>query len=66
MMGLNSSPLAFSTLSLGFLFGLSNVAIARNPELEQNIFSNILIAFALMETFIFMNFGVSGLIIYVI
>ena len=63
MMGLNSSPLAFSTLSLGFLFGLSNIAIARNPELEQNIFTNILIAFALIETFIFINLGVSGLVI---
>ena len=64
MMGLNSSPLAFSTLSLGFLFGLSNMAIAKNPELEQNIFTNILIAFALMETFVFLNFVASGLVLF--
>lgn len=62
MMGLNSSPLAFASLSLGFLFGLSNIAIARNPELEQNLFTNVLISFALIETFIFINLGVSGLI----
>ncbi len=63
MMGLNSGPLAFAALSLGLLFGLSNVAIARNPELEQNIFTNILISFALIETFIFINLGVAGLIL---
>lgn len=66
MMGLSSSPLAFASLSLGFLFGLSNIAIARNPELEQSLFTNILISFALIETFIFINLGVSGLIILLI
>lgn len=66
MMGLNSSPLAFATLSVGILFGLSNIAIARNPEIENTLFTNALIAFALIESFIFINFGVSGLMIIIL
>lgn len=58
-MGINSTPLAFSSLSLGVLFGLSNIAVARNPEVEKILFTNALIAFALMETFVFMNMGLS-------
>ena len=63
MMGINSTPLAFSSLSLGVLFGLSNIAIARNPEMEKVLFTNSLIAFALMETFIFMNIGISFVVL---
>lgn len=60
MVGLGTSPLAMASLSLGFLFGLTNIAIARNPEMEQGLFTNALIAFALIETFIFLTLLLIG------
>lgn len=60
MVGLSTSPLAMASLSLGFLFGLTNIAISRNPEMEQSLFTNALIAFALIETFIFLTLLLIG------
>ena len=59
MFAFNSWPLAFAALSLGLMFGLTNIGIARNPEMEQQLFTNVLIGFALIETFVFMNIGIS-------
>ena len=59
MFGFNSWPLAFAALSLGVMFGLTNLGIARNPDMEQTLFTNVLIGFALIETFVFMNIGIS-------
>lgn len=64
MMGLNVSPVAYSTLSIGILFGLSNIALSRNPEVEGQLFTNALIAFALIESFVFINYVISFFILW--
>lgn len=61
MFGLASMPIAFGALATGIIFGLMNLGVARNPEMYSNIFTNSLIAFALVETFVFISVGISFL-----
>ena len=53
--GLVSLPVAFGALSTGVLFSALILATARNPEEHEKLFSNTLIGFALVETFIFIG-----------
>lgn len=46
-------PIAFSALGVGILFAAFNLAVARNPEEKNELFSNTLLAFALIESFVF-------------
>jgi len=52
-------PIAFAALSVGILFASYNIALARNPEEQENLFSTTMMAFALIETFVFMALIVS-------
>lgn len=46
-------PVAFAALGVGVLFASFNLAVARNPEEYDNLFGNTMMAFALIETFVF-------------
>lgn len=62
--GLVSLPVAFGALSTGILFSSLTTSTARNPEEAAQLFSNTLIGFALVETFIFIGIAL-GLIAHV-
>jgi F0F1-type ATP synthase membrane subunit c/vacuolar-type H+-ATPase subunit K len=57
------TPIAFATLGTGILFGCYLLAVARNPEENENLFNATLMGFALMETFVFISLIV-GFVIY--
>lgn len=52
-------PIAFAALSVGVLFASYNIASARNPDESESLFSTTMMAFALIETFVFMGLLVS-------
>ncbi len=56
-------PIAFGVLGTGILFAGYNLAVARNPEENENLFNSTLMGFALMETFVFLSF-IAAAIIY--
>ena len=53
-------PIGFAALGTGILFGAYCIATSRNPEKADILFSQALIFFALIETFVFMSLGVAG------
>lgn len=55
-------PVAFAALSVGILFASYNIALSRNPEESDSLFSTTMMAFALVETFVFMGLIVSVLV----
>ena len=52
-------PIGCAALGTGLLFGSYCIAAAHNPENAENLFSQALIFFALIETFVFMAIGVA-------
>jgi len=58
-------PICFSILGTSILFASYNLALARNPEESENLFSATLMGFALVETFMFLSFIVT-FILYII
>jgi F0F1-type ATP synthase membrane subunit c/vacuolar-type H+-ATPase subunit K len=50
-------PIAFASLSAGILFAAYNLAASNNPDEADSIFSQTLIFFALIETFVFIAIG---------
>ncbi len=59
MFGLATLPIAFGALSTGCVFGAMNIGTARNPEEKNSLFNNSMIAFALIETFVFIGIGLA-------
>lgn len=53
-------PISFSALGVGILFGSFVLAAARNPEERDGLFSTSMLAFALIESFVFIGLMVSG------
>ena len=58
MLGLGTIPVAFGALGTGCIFSASNLGLSRNPEMEKKLFTNSLIGFALIETFVAVGLGV--------
>lgn len=56
-------PIAFAALSVGILFSSFNIAVSRNPDEQDNLFSTTLMAFALIETFVFMGLILGVLVV---
>lgn len=52
-------PIAFASLSAGILFASYNLAASNNPDEADALFSQTLIFFALIETFVFIAVGVA-------
>ena len=46
-------PVAFAALATGVIFGCFLLALARNPLEKDVLFSNAMIAFVLVESFVF-------------
>ena len=57
--GMLMFPISFASLSAGILFAAYNVAVSNNPDEADNIYSQTLIFFALIETFVFVAIGVA-------
>lgn len=57
-------PVAFSALSVGILFAAYNIAVSRNPEEKDNLFSTTMMAFALIETFVFIGILIAVVVFY--
>lgn len=53
LIGFGMFPIAFAALGSGILFGAYNLAVARNPEEKDGLFSNTIMWFALIESFVF-------------
>lgn len=52
-------PIAFASLSAGILFASYNIAASNNPDESDNLYSQTLIFFALIETFVFIAIGIA-------
>ena len=50
-----SLPVAMGAISTGLIFGSLTMSTARNPEEYEKLFSNTLVGFALIETFVFIG-----------
>lgn len=59
-------PVAFSALGVGVLFAAFNLAVSRNPEEKDGLFSTTMMAFALIESFVFIGILVSFVVFYVL
>ena len=58
-------PIAFGVLGTGILFAGYNIGAARNPEESENLFNTSLMAFALIETFVFLSILVGAIIYFI-
>ena len=54
--------LSGAALGTAVLFASYNLSAAKNPEEAENLFSTTLMAFALVETFVFLSFLISGVV----
>lgn len=61
-MALVTTTLAGGAIGTGILFAGYTLAASRNPDESENLFNTTLLAFALIETFIFLGFGVAVVI----
>lgn len=59
-------PVAFSALGVGILFASFNLAVSRNPEERDGLFSTTMMAFALIESFVFIGILVAFVVFYVL
>lgn len=55
MFAFGTFPIAAGSLATGAIFSAMNIGIARNPESTSALFNNSMVAFALVETFIFVG-----------
>lgn len=46
-------PIAFAALATGIVFGCFLLALARNPLEKDTLFANSMVAFVIIESFIF-------------
>ena len=60
VIGACMTTLAGATIGTGILFAGYNLSHAKNPEESENLFNTTLMAFALIETFVFLSFVLAG------
>ena len=51
-----------AALGTAVLFASYNLGLAKNPEEREDLFSSTLMAFALVETFVFLSFLVAAVV----
>ena len=56
------TTLAGAAVGTAILFASYIMGAAKNPEEAENLFNTTLMAFALVETFVFLSFLISGLV----
>jgi len=59
VLGFVMVPIAFASLSAGVLFASYNLGVSNNPDEADALFSQTLIFFALIETFVFIALGIA-------
>jgi F0F1-type ATP synthase membrane subunit c/vacuolar-type H+-ATPase subunit K len=59
-------PISFSALGVGILFAAFNLAVSRNPEERDSLFSTTMMAFALIESFVFIGILVAVAVFFVL
>ncbi len=64
-LGFISITLSGAAMGTGVLFAGYNIAAARNPDESENIFNTSLMAFALIETFVFLSILVGATIYFI-
>jgi F0F1-type ATP synthase membrane subunit c/vacuolar-type H+-ATPase subunit K len=62
-LGLISITLSGAAIGTGVLFAGYNIGAARNPDEAENLFNTSLMAFALIETFVFLSILI-GVVIF--
>lgn len=55
-----------AAIGTAILFASYNLSVAKNPEEAEGLFNTTLMAFALVETFVFLSFLIAGLIYIVV
>lgn len=55
-----------AAIGTAILFASYNLSAAKNPEEAENLFNTTLMAFALVETFVFLSFLIAGIVYLVI
>ena len=65
VIGFCAITLGGAAIATGILFAGYNLSVAKNPEEAENLFNTTLMAFALIETFVFLSFVIAG-VAYVI
>jgi len=55
-------PLIGCTIATGYIFAALVKALSYAPDLEEVLFNYSILGFALVETFSFILFGISGLV----
>jgi F0F1-type ATP synthase membrane subunit c/vacuolar-type H+-ATPase subunit K len=63
-LGLISITLGGAAIGTGILFCGYNIAASRNPEESENLFNTSLMAFALIETFVFLAILIGAVIFF--
>ncbi len=64
-LGFISITLCGAAIGTGILFAGYNIGAARNPEESENLFNTSLMAFALIETFVFLSILVGAIIYFI-
>ena len=59
-LGFIFTTLSGGAIGTGVLFAGYNMASARNPEESENLFGTTLMAFAFIETFVFLSLLIAG------
>ncbi len=54
--------LAGAAVGTAILFASYNLSVAKNPEESENLFNTTLMAFALVETFVFLSFLIAAIV----
>ena len=63
-LGLLFTTLSGAAIGTGILFGSYSVAVSRNPEETESLFNTTLMAFALIETFVFLGALIAAVIYF--
>ncbi len=64
-LGFISITLCGAAIGTGVLFAGYNIGAARNPEEAENLFNTSLMAFALIETFVFLSILIGAIIYFI-
>lgn len=60
VIGFSMITLGGAAIATGVLFAGYNLSVAKNPEEAENLFNTTLMAFALIETFVFLAFALDA------
>ena len=62
VIGFAMFPIAFAALGVGFIFGCFLIGLSRNPAEKDTLFANAMVAFVIVESFVFTALLVGALV----